>query len=157
MQDIADAFGILKGSLYHYVKSKEDLLWLSVEEPLNNLVDSAATILADRSLPVIERIRLAIASHVGCFERYYLHMIVITGEYATTLRARGSARSGSPSSSPRSSPPGSWPRDPPSPRRQLRVPGRTLPANSKADAALPGPPTESIDGRTTRGDGSRSA
>lgn len=31
MQDIADEFGVLKGSLYHYVRSKEELL-LEVEE-----------------------------------------------------------------------------------------------------------------------------
>ena len=30
VQDIADAVGILKGSLYHHVKSKEDLLYLIV-------------------------------------------------------------------------------------------------------------------------------
>jgi iron-sulfur cluster repair protein YtfE (RIC family) len=28
VQDIADEVGILKGSLYHHVKSKEDLLYL---------------------------------------------------------------------------------------------------------------------------------
>ena len=34
VQDIADAVGILKGSLYHHVKSKEDLLYLIVKEPI---------------------------------------------------------------------------------------------------------------------------
>jgi AcrR family transcriptional regulator len=38
MQDIADAFGILKGSLTHYVKSKDDLLWLIVRGVLRALL-----------------------------------------------------------------------------------------------------------------------
>ena len=33
VQDIADAVGILKGSLYHHFKSKDDLLYLIVKEP----------------------------------------------------------------------------------------------------------------------------
>jgi AcrR family transcriptional regulator len=37
MQDIADAVGILKGSLYHYITSKEDLLFGIVEQMLQEL------------------------------------------------------------------------------------------------------------------------
>src|ERR1700744_339601 len=32
VQDIADELGILKGSLYHYIDSKEDLLFRLLEE-----------------------------------------------------------------------------------------------------------------------------
>lgn len=32
VQDVADALGILKGSLYHYIKTKEDLLFRLMEE-----------------------------------------------------------------------------------------------------------------------------
>ena len=29
LQDIADEFGVLKGSLYHYIRSKDDILYLA--------------------------------------------------------------------------------------------------------------------------------
>src|SRR5258706_4500034 len=32
IQEVADAVGILKGSLYHYIKSKEDLLFWATED-----------------------------------------------------------------------------------------------------------------------------
>jgi AcrR family transcriptional regulator len=32
VQDVADALGILKGSVYHYIKTKEDLLFAVVEQ-----------------------------------------------------------------------------------------------------------------------------
>lgn len=42
VQDVADELGILKGSLYHYIKTKEDLLvWLleDVQEDLDQILD----------------------------------------------------------------------------------------------------------------------
>lgn len=35
LQDIADAIGIQKGSLYHYIETKEDLLYAVIEEAHN--------------------------------------------------------------------------------------------------------------------------
>jgi TetR/AcrR family transcriptional regulator, cholesterol catabolism regulator len=32
IQDVADRVGVLKGSLYYYIDSKEDLLWRAIEE-----------------------------------------------------------------------------------------------------------------------------
>ena len=32
VQDIADDLGILKGSLYHYIDSKDDLLWAVISK-----------------------------------------------------------------------------------------------------------------------------
>jgi AcrR family transcriptional regulator len=46
VQDIADAVGILKGSLYHHVKSKEDLLYLIVKEPIARIYERMAEIVA---------------------------------------------------------------------------------------------------------------
>ena len=37
VQDIADELGILKGSLYHYIDSKEDLLFRLLEESHNEV------------------------------------------------------------------------------------------------------------------------
>src|SRR4030095_6756503 len=42
VQDIADEVGILKGSLYHHVKSKEDLLYLMVKEPIAQIYERSA-------------------------------------------------------------------------------------------------------------------
>lgn len=85
MQDIADAFGVMKGSLYHYVTTKEDLLWMIVEGPFEELVDNAAAIFADRSVPILERMHRAITAHCERFERHYPHIIVTTRENGASL------------------------------------------------------------------------
>lgn len=85
MQEIADEMGILKGSVYHYVKTKEDLLWLVVEPPLRELVQTARTILTDDSVPLFERLHRAMEAHARSFEVHYPHMFVITRENGDTL------------------------------------------------------------------------
>lgn len=84
MQDIADEMSILKGSLYHYVRSKEDLLWLIVEPSLASIHSEVAIILRDRSEPLVKRIRLAIKAHVNRFDND-LHMYVIARETGSSL------------------------------------------------------------------------
>jgi AcrR family transcriptional regulator len=84
MQDIADEMSILKGSLYHYVRSKEDLLWLIVEPSLAAIHDEVAVILLDRGEPLVGRIRLAIKAHVNRFDND-LHMYVIARETGSSL------------------------------------------------------------------------
>jgi AcrR family transcriptional regulator len=85
MQGIADEMGILKGSVYHYVRSKEDLLWLIVEPPMRDLVDQAATILTAADRTVCERLTDATKAHARSFEIHYPHMFVITRESGETL------------------------------------------------------------------------
>jgi AcrR family transcriptional regulator len=85
MQDIAEEFGTLKSTLYHYVTTKEDLLWAIVAQPFNDLVDDAAALFADRSVPLTERIRGAITAHCESFARHYPHMVVATRENGETL------------------------------------------------------------------------
>jgi len=63
VQDIADAVGILKGSLYHHVKSKEDLLYLIVKEPIARIYERMAEIVAGE-LPAGEKLRRAILAHL---------------------------------------------------------------------------------------------
>jgi TetR/AcrR family transcriptional regulator, cholesterol catabolism regulator len=88
IREIADHFGILKGSLYHYVSTKEDLLWMVMEAPLTELVDNATEIFADSSLTLTDRMHLAIAAHCQSFETYHPHMFVITRENGETLSPR---------------------------------------------------------------------
>ena len=79
VQDIADAVGILKGSLYHYVKSKEDLLYLIVKEPIARIYERMTEIVASE-LPAAEKLRGAIRAHLEAFDRHYPHLFVYLHE-----------------------------------------------------------------------------
>lgn len=85
MQEIADEMGILKGSLYHYVRTKEDLLWMIVDPALTGLVEDAEKIFADRSVSLTDRINSAIEAHALRFEENFPHMSVITREDGETI------------------------------------------------------------------------
>ena len=63
VQDVADAVGILKGSLYYYIDSKEDLLFqmlLEVHEEAKSVVTETAAVDA----PPLDRLRIYIQRHV---------------------------------------------------------------------------------------------
>jgi AcrR family transcriptional regulator len=79
VQDIADAVGILKGSLYHHVKSKEDLLYLIVKEPIARIYERMTEIV-DNDLPAREKLRRAILAHLEAFDHHYPHLFVYLHE-----------------------------------------------------------------------------
>src|SRR5260370_11385817 len=79
VQDIADEVGILKGSLYHHLASKEDLLYHIVEEPLAGMYQTMGEIVAT-DLPAPEKLRRAILAHVEAFDRHYPHLFVYLRE-----------------------------------------------------------------------------
>jgi len=79
VQDIADAVGILKGSLYHHVKSKEDLLYLIVKEPIARLYERMAEVAAS-DLAAGEKLRRAILAQLEAFDRHYPHLFVYLHE-----------------------------------------------------------------------------
>jgi len=63
VQDVADVVGVLKGSLYYYIASKEDLLFRivdSVHEQSSAILDEALAL----DIPAIERLHLYISRHV---------------------------------------------------------------------------------------------
>jgi AcrR family transcriptional regulator len=64
MRDIAAAVGINKGSLYSYIKSKEDLLVPVFEQAQGVLTTQIEQICADASLSPTERLKRAIHAHV---------------------------------------------------------------------------------------------
>jgi AcrR family transcriptional regulator len=64
MRDIAEVVGINKGSLYSYIRSKEDLLIPFFERAMGSLVAEIEAICADPSLTPTERLRRAIRAHV---------------------------------------------------------------------------------------------
>jgi AcrR family transcriptional regulator len=79
VQDIADAVGILKGSLYHHFKSKEDLLYLIVKEPIARLYERMTDI-AGSDLSAGEKLRRAILAQVEAFDRHHPHLFVYLRE-----------------------------------------------------------------------------
>ncbi|MET0850131.1 MAG: TetR/AcrR family transcriptional regulator, partial [Candidatus Rokuibacteriota bacterium] len=79
VQDIADAVGILKGSLYHHFKSKEELLYLIVKEPIARMYATMAEIAAsDRTAG--EKLRRAILAHLEGLDQHYPHLFVYLRE-----------------------------------------------------------------------------
>ena len=64
MRDIANAVGINKGSLYGYIRAKEDLLIPVFERAMGVLLEEIEEITADASLSPTERLKRAIHAHV---------------------------------------------------------------------------------------------
>ena len=64
VQDVADELGILKGSLYHYIKSKEDLLYWLLEAVHSDVEDIRLQVVAAEGLNPIERISLYVTEQV---------------------------------------------------------------------------------------------
>jgi len=79
MQDLADAVGLQKGSLYHYIRSKEDLLYPLIEQALTGYVrDLEAIVAAGGSAG--ERLRRAVTAHVERVARFGDMMSVFISE-----------------------------------------------------------------------------
>lgn len=84
--EIAQEMNIRKASLYHYVRTKEDLLWMVVQGPLRELVANAAEILSPASnASAAEKLAEAMAAHTRSYEAYYPHMFVLTQENGKRL------------------------------------------------------------------------
>ena len=63
MQDLAEALGMNRGSLYHYIASKDDLLWRIVDDGFSTLEERVLPLLAGER-PALERLREAVAAHL---------------------------------------------------------------------------------------------
>jgi AcrR family transcriptional regulator len=63
LQDIADQFGVLKGSLYHYIRSKDDLLYEVIQAVFTRGLDNLRT-LAAADLEPAARLRSIVRGHV---------------------------------------------------------------------------------------------
>jgi AcrR family transcriptional regulator len=64
MQDIAAAVGLYKGSLYHYIGSKEELLVRVFERAMAALLEDTERIAADEALGPSAQLRQIIEAHV---------------------------------------------------------------------------------------------
>jgi AcrR family transcriptional regulator len=64
VQDVADELGILKGSLYHYIDTKEDLLFRLLEETHNEVHRVLEEVDAVEGLTPLQRLELYVRSQV---------------------------------------------------------------------------------------------
>jgi AcrR family transcriptional regulator len=71
LEDIAARVGILKGSIYNYVSSKEELLLAVVEKPARALLAELDDLRADRTSTVTIRLRRLFRIQIRIFSEYH--------------------------------------------------------------------------------------
>jgi AcrR family transcriptional regulator len=64
VQDVADELGILKGSLYHYIRTKEDLLFWLLEAVHKDVEEILEQVAAEEGLGPLERLSLYVRRQV---------------------------------------------------------------------------------------------
>lgn len=60
--DIINKIGIARGTLYHHFASKEEILDAMVERMTSQSISRAAAVIADKSIPLLERLSAAVIS-----------------------------------------------------------------------------------------------
>jgi AcrR family transcriptional regulator len=95
MQDIAAAVGLYKGSLYHYIGGKQDLLVQVFERAMSTLIADVEGIAADTSLRPSTQLRLIVAAHVEALSCnldaltvYFHEWRALAGDALTTVQAQ---------------------------------------------------------------------
>ena len=64
LQDIADEFGVLKGSLFHYIKNKEELLFAIIGGVYFGAEEAIWSIVAEEEITAANRLRRLITAYV---------------------------------------------------------------------------------------------
>jgi AcrR family transcriptional regulator len=85
-RDIASAVGIQQATLYYYVSSKEELLYLVVREPIAELYAQVEAIL-QATLPARVKIERGLQAHLAAFDENYPHMFVFVQELHNVVQA----------------------------------------------------------------------
>lgn len=78
-RDIAAEVGIQQATLYYYISSKEELLYLVVREPIVQLYEQVETIVK-AAIPVRTKVEQALRAHLAAFDANYPHMFVYVQE-----------------------------------------------------------------------------
>jgi AcrR family transcriptional regulator len=86
LEDIAREVGMWKGSLYHYINSKEDLLFAVVSEPADQILAEVLELRA-MDLPATEKVRRAARSHATVLQRNFVYASVYLQEIAGRHRS----------------------------------------------------------------------
>lgn len=79
LQDIADRLNLLKGSIYHYIHSKDDLLYEICRRTLNEGLERLESA-ANRDGDAVTRIRAAITTHLDHLIRNHTQTTVFLHE-----------------------------------------------------------------------------
>ncbi|MCL5960781.1 MAG: TetR/AcrR family transcriptional regulator [Chloroflexi bacterium] len=82
MQDIADELGIRKSSLYHHIKTKQEMLFLILDESIESVSKGLFEIM-DSALSPKEKLRLAIGNHITEFGEHLDSVGVLLRERAS--------------------------------------------------------------------------
>ena len=85
-RDIAAEVGIQQASLYYYISSKEELLYLVVREPIMRLY-AQVEVIVQSSLPARSKIERSIQAHLVAFDENYPHMFVFVQELHNVVQA----------------------------------------------------------------------
>lgn len=80
MQNIADELGILKGGLYHYVGSKEDLLYYVIESPHREALDLVREC-QSMGGNVVERLAALVRGQILKLTKNYIHWNIFLNDY----------------------------------------------------------------------------
>ncbi len=85
LEDIAAAVGMLKGSLYYYIRSKEELLYFVVRDPIRQAYNKLEEIVSSDA-PVMTKITQAITNHLALFHQHYPHIAVYLHDFHHLMR-----------------------------------------------------------------------
>ncbi len=85
LEDIAAAVGMLKGSLYYYIRSKEELLYLVVRDPIRQAYNNLEEIV-NSDIPATAKITHAIANHIAIFHQHYPHIAVYLHDFHNVMQ-----------------------------------------------------------------------
>ncbi len=75
LRDIAKEAGLLPGSLYYHIRSKEELLRLIVEQPIQDLHAHLEEIVASEASPA-QKLAQALAAQLRAFDLHYPYLFV---------------------------------------------------------------------------------
>jgi AcrR family transcriptional regulator len=75
LRDIAQEAGLLPGSLYYHIRSKEELLRLIVEQPIRALQAQLEAIVASDTSPA-QKLAEALAAQLRAFDTHYPYLFV---------------------------------------------------------------------------------
>jgi AcrR family transcriptional regulator len=84
VQDIADAVGMLKGSLYYHFANKEEIFYDIIHDPLRHFVSHMAEVVA-LDLPPAEKLRAALRYHLSAFDAHLPGVQVVLRENLGTM------------------------------------------------------------------------